>query len=249
MHIVAVCSDFDQSRRLHVTYLWPGNKLVARQWVCAILDGPPGRGVHPGPDQRNDGWITVSPQERENVAVDADPPIVEGEQYGTWWQWTPAFTGVERRLQELGTADGITVIDDYAHHPTEIAASIAACRTAYAGRPLLAAFQPHLFTRTRDFAVEFGQALSRADQVWVTDVYPAREAPIEGVSRDALVEGLRNRGHRRVLALQSPEQLAELARQEASAGDLVVCLGAGNITSWANALPGELQALYDKGAA
>jgi len=162
------------------------------------------------------------------------------------------FGGVKRRFTITGTAGGITVVDDYGHHPVEISAVLSAARLALGDRPeakVIAVVQPHRYTRLRDLFEDFCSCFNDADTVIVTDVYAAGEAPIEGVSRDALVEGLRNRGHRRVLALQSPEQLAELAKQEASAGDLVVCLGAGNITSWANALPGELQALYDKGAA
>ena len=162
------------------------------------------------------------------------------------------FGGVKRRFTITGEAAGITVVDDYGHHPVEISAVLSAARLALGQRPeakVIAVVQPHRYTRLRDLFEDFCSCFNDADTVIVTDVYAAGEAPIEGVSRDALVEGLRNRGHRRVLALQSPEQLAELAKQEASAGDLVVCLGAGNITSWANALPGELQALYDKGAA
>ncbi|MFN3399819.1 MAG: UDP-N-acetylmuramate--L-alanine ligase, partial [Ferrovibrio sp.] len=162
------------------------------------------------------------------------------------------FGGVKRRFTITGTAGGITVVDDYGHHPVEISAVLSAARLALGDRPeakVIAVVQPHRYTRLRDLFEDFCSCFNDADTVIVTDVYAAGEAPIEGVSRDALVEGLRNRGHRRVLALQAPEQLAELAKQEASAGDLVVCLGAGNITSWANALPGELQALYDKGPA
>jgi UDP-N-acetylmuramate--alanine ligase len=162
------------------------------------------------------------------------------------------FGGVKRRFTITGTAGGITVVDDYGHHPVEISAVLSAARLALGDRSeakVIAVVQPHRYTRLRDLFEDFCSCFNDADTVIVTDVYAAGEAPIEGVSRDALVEGLRNRGHRRVLALQSPEQLAELAKQEASAGDLVVCLGAGNITSWANALPAELQALYDKGAA
>src|SRR5919109_908264 len=97
------------------------------------------------------------------------------------------FGGVERRFQRLGEARGVTVVDDYAHHPTEIRATLAAARAAFPGRRLVAAFQPHLFTRTRDFAREFGAALAGADAIFLTEIYPAREQPIEGVS-SALIE-------------------------------------------------------------
>src|SRR3546814_9742234 len=108
---------------------------------------------------------------------------------------------------------------------------------------LIAVVQPHRYTRLRDLFEDFCSCFNDADTVIVADVYAAGENPIEGVSRDALVEGLRMRGHRRVIALPAPEQLAALVEQEAAPGDLVVCLGAGNINAWANALPGELQAL------
>src|SRR6185369_13752923 len=91
------------------------------------------------------------------------------------------FRGVERRFQRLGEARGVSVVDDYAHHPTEIAATLAAARGTFPGRRILAAFQPHLYTRTRDFSTEFGTALAAADAVFLTEIYPAREQPIAGV--------------------------------------------------------------------
>jgi len=162
------------------------------------------------------------------------------------------FKGVKRRFTITGEAGGITVVDDYGHHPVEIAAVLSAARLALSGRDnarVIAVVQPHRYTRLRDLFEDFCSCFNDADTVIVADVYAAGEAPIEGVSRDALVEGLRMRGHRRVIALPAPEQLAGLIAAEAVPGDLVVCLGAGNITAWANALPGELQALTPKGAA
>jgi len=156
------------------------------------------------------------------------------------------FKGVKRRFTRTGDAGGIGVIDDYGHHPVEIAAVLAAGRQATAGTPnakVIAVVQPHRYTRLRDLFEDFCTCFNDADTVIVADVYAAGEAPIEGVSRDSLVEGLRARGHRKVIALEAPEHLAPLVMREAAAGDLVVCLGAGNITNWANALPGELQRL------
>ena len=121
-------------------------------------------------------------------------------------------------------------------------AVLAAARQAYSGR-VIAVVQPHRFTRLRDLFEEFCTCFNQADTVIVADVYAAGEVPIEGISRDALVEGLRGHGHRHVLALQSPEALAPLISELAQPGDLVVCLGAGSITNWANALPAELAAL------
>ena len=163
-----------------------------------------------------------------------------------------SFGGVKRRFTITGIAGGITVVDDYGHHPVEISAVLSAARLALGGKPeakVVAVVQPHRYTRLRDLFEDFCSCFNDADTVIVADVYAAGESPIEGVSRDALVEGLRNRGHRRVLALTAPDQLAALVKQEAASGDLVVCLGAGSITTWANALPGELQALLGKGAA
>ena len=138
-----------------------------------------------------------------------------------------AFRGVERRFQRLGEAVGVSVVDDYAHHPTEIVATLAAARQAFPGRRLVAAFQPHLFSRTRDFAREFGEALSAADAVYLAEIYPAREKPVEGVTSTlverALADGrLAWRGERAAMA----ESLAGFVRP----GDVVLTIGAGDVT-------------------
>ncbi|GAB4354543.1 MAG: UDP-N-acetylmuramate--L-alanine ligase [Kiloniellaceae bacterium] len=156
------------------------------------------------------------------------------------------FGGVKRRFTRTGEAGGITVIDDYGHHPVEIAAVLAAARQAGKGR-VIAVVQPHRYTRLHDLFEQFCTCFNDADTVIVADVYAAGEQPIEGADRDHLVEGLRARGHRQVLALPAPEELAGMVLDLAAPGDLVVCLGAGNITAWANALPGELQALQKAG--
>ncbi len=153
------------------------------------------------------------------------------------------FKGVKRRFTRTGDAGGITVIDDYGHHPVEISAVLAAARQAYAGR-ILAVVQPHRFSRLRDLFEDFCTCFNQADIVIVADVYPAGEAPIEGIDRDALVEGLRAHGHRHVVALHEPAELIGLVQELAAPGDLVVCLGAGSITNWANALPAELAAAF-----
>jgi UDP-N-acetylmuramate--alanine ligase len=153
-----------------------------------------------------------------------------------------AFKGVSRRYTKTGEAGGITVIDDYGHHPVEIAAVLKAARQA-GGRDVVAVMQPHRFTRLQSLFEEFCTCMNDAGTVIVADVYPAGESPIPGVNRDALVEGLRARGHRSVVPLPGPEHLAEMVYAIARSGDIVVCLGAGNITQWANALPGQLAAL------
>jgi UDP-N-acetylmuramate--alanine ligase len=134
------------------------------------------------------------------------------------------------------------VVDDYAHHPVEIFSVLKAARAVASGK-VVAVVQPHRYSRLKDLFDEFCACFADADTVIVADVYAAGEAPLEGVSRDSLVEGLRRYGHRRVLALGAPADLATMVRQETTAGDLVVLLGAGDITSWAYALPGELDAL------
>jgi UDP-N-acetylmuramate--alanine ligase len=153
------------------------------------------------------------------------------------------FAGVRRRFTTTGsTRGGVRVIDDYGHHPVEIAAALRAARAVTNGR-VVAVVQPHRYTRLRDLFDEFCGCFNDADVVVVADVYPAGEAPIDGVGRDALTEGLRRWGHRRVLALAEASALAVLIAEEAGPGDLVVCLGAGDITSWAYALPGQIDAL------
>jgi UDP-N-acetylmuramate--alanine ligase len=153
-----------------------------------------------------------------------------------------AFRGVKRRFTKVGEAGGITVIDDYGHHPVEIAAVLKAARQAGA-RDVVAVVQPHRFSRLQTLFEAFCTCLNDAGTVIVADVYAAGETPLPGVNRDALVEGLRMRGHRSVVPLPGPEHLAEMIHAIARSGDFVVCLGAGNITQWAAALPGQLTAL------
>ncbi len=154
------------------------------------------------------------------------------------------FGGVKRRFTRTGEAGGITVIDDYGHHPVEIAAVLAAARARCEGA-VVAVVQPHRYSRLASLFEDFCTCFNDADMVIVADGYPAGEAPIEGCDRDGLGAGLRARGHRSVLALDGPETLAGLVAERCRPGDLVVCLGAGNITAWANALPRELEALFE----
>ncbi len=150
-----------------------------------------------------------------------------------------AFAGVKRRFTTTGVVNGVTIIDDYGHHPVEIAAVLKAARYVCKGR-VIAVVQPHRYTRLKTLFDGFSTCFNDADSVIVADVYSAGEQPIEGASKQDLVEGLIARGHRHVVALESPEALPQLIKDHAQAGDYVICLGAGTITTWANDLPKQL---------
>ncbi len=150
-----------------------------------------------------------------------------------------SFKGVKRRFTKTGESGGITVIDDYGHHPVEIAAVLKAARQAGA-RDVIAVVQPHRYSRLDSLFTEFCTCMNDAGTVIVADIYAAGETPIPGVTRDALVDGLRASGHRSVVPLPAPEHLAEMVHAIAKPGDFVICLGAGNITQWAAALPAQL---------
>lgn len=140
-----------------------------------------------------------------------------------------SFTGVERRFQRLGELNGVMVVDDYAHHPTEIEATLQAARAAFPGRRIIAAFQPHLYSRTRDFHVEFASALSHADMVFLCDLYPAREQPVEGVSSAMIATPMRDDGKAPIW--EGPRaELAQALRDTVRPGDVVITIGAGDIT-------------------
>jgi UDP-N-acetylmuramate--alanine ligase len=156
------------------------------------------------------------------------------------------FGGVNRRFTKTGETGGVTVIDDYGHHPVEIAAVLQAARLTTGGK-VIAIVQPHRYSRLAALFEDFCSCFNDADQVIVTEVYTAGEAPIEGANRDALVEGLRAHGHRHALPLDNEQDLPRMIRELAAPGDMVVCLGAGNITAWANALPRQLAELPNAG--
>lgn len=152
------------------------------------------------------------------------------------------FGGVKRRFTKTGEWNGVAVIDDYGHHPVEIAAVLKAARESTGGK-IVAVVQPHRYTRLQSLFEEFCTCFNDADAVIVADVYAAGESPIEGIDRDHFVAGLRAHGHREVVPLPAASELAGIVKGLANSGDLVVCLGAGNITQWAYALPGELKAM------
>ena len=155
------------------------------------------------------------------------------------------FRGVKRRFTKTGETHGVTIIDDYGHHPVEIAATLSSARQAVEelGGKVIAVVQPHRYSRLSHLFNEFCTCFSDADTVLVTDVYSAGEEPIEGASRDALVEGIRAHGHKHVVALPTEDMLAEVIAEIAQPNDFVICLGAGSISKWAAALPEQLEPL------
>ena len=155
------------------------------------------------------------------------------------------FSGVKRRFSKTGEIGGITIIDDYAHHPVEITAVLKAARSA-TRRNVIAVVQPHRYSRLMSLFEEFCSCFNDADSVVVTDVFAAGEDAIDGFNRDSMAQGLKDRGHRDVYALESQTELAGLINNIAQSGDLVICLGAGSISSWSNDLPQELQIIIDQ---
>ncbi|MEX0279825.1 MAG: UDP-N-acetylmuramate--L-alanine ligase [Arenibacterium sp.] len=151
-----------------------------------------------------------------------------------------AFGGVNRRFTKVGEWNGVTIIDDYGHHPVEIAAVLKAARQASEGR-VIAIHQPHRYTRLSSLFDDFCACFNEADVIAITEVFAAGEEPIKGASRDDLVAGLIRSGHRHARALLSEDDLARLVREQATPGDIVVCLGAGTISAWANDLPDRLK--------
>ncbi|HZE07861.1 MAG TPA: UDP-N-acetylmuramate--L-alanine ligase, partial [Gemmatimonadaceae bacterium] len=139
------------------------------------------------------------------------------------------FSGVERRFQRLCDVAGVTIVDDYAHHPTEIEATLQAARESYPSRRIVAAFQPHLFSRTRDFAEAFGRALAKADSVFLAEIYPAREKPMAGITSDLVAASLARAG-RPATWQGTRAELASALFDFVSEGDVVITIGAGDIT-------------------
>ncbi len=153
-----------------------------------------------------------------------------------------SFGGVKRRFTKTGEVDGVTIIDDYGHHPVEIAAVLKAARDSFDQR-VVAVVQPHRYTRLKSLFDEFCTCFNDADTVLVAPVYEAGEQPIDGADRDSLAAGLKSHGHRQVDVISGEEDLAQVVSRYTGAGDVVVCLGAGSISKWANELPAALTAL------
>ena len=198
-------------------------------------------------DGRAAGRVTLGLPGEHNVR---NALAALGVGLGTWGlsvdQMAGGFAnlvGPERRFERVGETNGVTLIDDYAHHPTEIRATLATARAAFPGRRIIAAFQPHLYSRTRDFAAEFGAALAKADEVFLADIYPAREQPIPGVTSDLIADAMRPAARAPVWRGPRADLAAALAASVRE-GDVVLTIGAGDITRTA----GELKALLERTA-
>ena len=139
------------------------------------------------------------------------------------------FTGVVRRFEKKGERGGVLVVDDYAHHPTELSATLSAARQVYPERRLVALFQPHLYSRTRDFAADFGRALLGADVAVVTDVYPSREKPLPGVTGQLVVQAAKEAGHRNLIYIADKKKVSERLERLLKPGDLLLTMGAGDV--------------------
>jgi UDP-N-acetylmuramate--alanine ligase len=198
-----------------------------------------------GEDVHEIGALTLPMPGRHN-ALNATAAIAVAHELGvgdaTIRGALQKFGGVRRRFTRTGEWNGVPIIDDYGHHPVEIAAVLRAARESTKGQ-VIAVMQPHRYTRLSSLFEQFCTCFNDADTVIVAHVYPAGEAPIPGADRDSLVAGLRARGHRQAIALDGAQDLARILVRLARPGDIIVCLGAGNITQWAYALPGELAAL------
>ncbi|MBI1326098.1 MAG: UDP-N-acetylmuramate--L-alanine ligase [Alphaproteobacteria bacterium] len=171
-----------------------------------------------------------------------------GVNYDTLKESFAAFEGVKRRFTITGVSNGVTIVDDYGHHPVEIEAVLSAGRQALEGTNgrIIAVVQPHRYSRVQGLLQEFATCFAKADIVVVADIYAAGEQPVAGINKETLAEKIRAAGHKNVMLLPDAEALAPLIKDIAAEGDMVICLGAGNITQWANKLPAQLGALAGK---
>ncbi|MXW10659.1 MAG: UDP-N-acetylmuramate--L-alanine ligase [Gammaproteobacteria bacterium] len=240
---VCVCADDPGASKLLAgigartcTY---GFRAGAQLQATRVRTGPGGARARIFEDGRDRGELSIRLPGAHNL-LNALGAAAAARRMGVAWsdirRSLAGFRGVRRRFERLGRERGVTVVDDYAHHPTEIAAAIAAARGSFPGARLVAVFQPHLFSRTRDFASQLGAALAAGDRIWVSDIYPAREAPIPGITGELVcdavtaAQGGDGRYHPDLTTL--PAALADTLR----AGDVCLTLGAGSIESTGPAL-------------
>ena len=178
------------------------------------------------------GTLRLSLPGRHNVA-NALAAVAVGRElsipFPTIARAVSQFTGVIRRFETKGERDGVLVVDDYAHHPTEISATLAAARQVYPDRRLAALFQPHLYSRTRDFGEQFGRALTACDIALVTDVYPSRERPIAGITGEVIARAARQAGHPTVIYISEKKDVAGVLQKTLRSGDVLLTLGAGDV--------------------
>ena len=214
-----------------------------------VREHPTGSTFAIAEDGTGAGVFAVRAAGRHNV-LNALAAAGVGRSFGAAWDdirtGLAAFRGVVRRYEILGSASGVQVVDDYAHHPTEIAATLVAARRANPGRRVVAVFQPHLFSRTRDFHLEFGRALGAADEAWVTDVYPAREEPLPGVDGGLVADAV-TAPSVRVVHHAEFATLATAVAERLSPGDVCVVMGAGSIGGAAREILGLLEARARRG--
>lgn len=240
---VVVCADDQGASSLlaefaHVGYTY-GTQAGAmlRATDVEVREGRTRCRVHE--EGRDRGTLELRLPGRHNV-LNALAAAAAARALGAGWdavrEGLSAFRGVGRRFERLGEVDGITIVDDYAHHPTEIAATLRGARTLFPGRRLVVAFQPHLYSRTRDFAMEFGRALAEADVAWITDVFPAREAPIPGVTGELVAGEARASGGRDVRYHPELDTLAAPLAEALREGDVLLTMGAGSVESLGRAV-------------
>jgi len=235
---IVLCADQQHANALHT----PASAEVVRYGVASMearlvarnietRDGRTSFDVHY--DGKPSGRVAIGAVGEHNVLNALAALGVGLARFGvTVEQMAPGlanFTGAERRFQRLGTVRGVTIVDDYAHHPTEIRATLSAARLAFPGRRIIVAFQPHLFSRTRDFAGDFGLALAKADQLFLGEIYPAREKPIAGVTSQLIADSLTIAG-RRPAWMGTRSSLAPALAAFVKDGDVVLTVGAGDIT-------------------
>jgi UDP-N-acetylmuramate--alanine ligase len=192
---------------------------------------------------RRAGALLLKKGGRHNL-LNAMAAAATARALGVGWQpileALTGFAGVARRFERIGEVGGVLVIDDYAHHPTEIAATLSTARASFPDARLVVVFQPHLFTRTRDFAREFGRTLAAADVLWVTDVFPAREQPIPGITGETVARAARAAGALDVRYHASIATVAGALVDELRPGDVLVTIGAGSIEAVAEAVVKQL---------
>lgn len=204
----------------------------------SILDVELGSRVTGGAPRRLEGLRLAAPglHNALNALAAIGVALSAGVSDGDIAKALATFSGVKRRFQFTGEWNGVSIFDDYGHHPVEIAAVLQAARAGAKGR-VVAVFEPHRYSRVKSLYQEFCACFGDADSVVVAPLYTAGEAPVDGIDNHRIADGIRQAGHKSVLAIDDPRELAALVQRYGRPGDMVICLGAGNSTEWANALP------------